>query len=186
MVGADGAVAPETWPRIRQPRLVLRRNRILPGPLKPLDRRSRRPAWAVGLGMVGLSLVATWAVASQIRTDATVADQADLVAAADPVSDPAPSVRIVGAAPVPQAAPASEPPAMLETSAPSRAPTADPQPVAAILPAQAVPAAKPAAKPSVEFGSLPVLDLDEAAFDAVRTPVSDVSSPMAPRGYGRP
>lgn len=182
MVGADGALAPETWPQIRQPRLVLRRNRILPGPLKALDRRSRRPGWAVGLGMVGLSLVATWAVASQLRAGATVAERVDPVAAVEPAQDPAPPVRIVGAAQVPPIAPATESQAALAVPAPS----ADPQPAAAIVPTPAAPSVKRTALPTVDLGSLPVLELDAAAFEAAPTPASDLPPPSAPRGHGRP
>lgn len=184
MVGAERGAVQNPLPRVRPPRFALRRRQILPGPLKALDRRRRRPVWAAGAGMVALSLAATWAIAAQIRTEADLAPRTAPVAAADPV-DVAPSVRIVGAAQAPQTAPAIAPTPPVEP--PRAASAADPQP--AVLPATGAPtplAAKPVAALPAELGSLPVLELDEAVFDAVVSPASEGTPRLTERTSGRP
>ena len=186
---AEGAAASDAWPRARQPRFTLRRGRIQPGPLKSLDRRSRRPAWAAGVGLLGLSLVATWAVASQIRTGVAAAEQVALVVRAEPVQEADQPVRVVGAAQVPQAAPAGELLSAVDASLPpSAAPVGsdEPQAPAPVVVAPAVPIVKPASKPAIDLGSLPVLKLDETAFDTVLAPDLETTSQAPTRAYGRP
>ncbi|KQQ23861.1 hypothetical protein ASF53_06005 [Methylobacterium sp. Leaf123] len=173
MVGADHATMRDSWPQLRQPRPVLRRGRILPGPLKSLERRSRRPVWAVSVGVVGLSLVATWAIASQIRSNPVDAPPIAAAPTAEPVAEVSQPVRIVGAALAPQVAPAPERPLAVETPSPA-APivehSEESPPAAAVAVA---PAPKPVAAPPAELGALPILELDETTFDAMQPPVSE-------------
>ncbi len=183
MVGAEREAVQNPLPRVRPSRFALRRRQILPGPLKALDRRRRRPVWAAGAGMVALSLAATWAIAAQIRTEADLAPRTAPVAAADAV-DVAPSVRIVGAAQTPQTAPAIAPTPPVEP--PRAASAAEPQPAASATVAPAPLAAKPVAALPAELGALPVLELDEAVFDAVEPPASEGTSRLTDRTSGRP
>lgn len=187
MVSAEGAAALDAWPRAYRPRFALRRSRIQLGPLKPLDRR-RRPVLALCMGLVGLSLVTTWAVASQIRMGVAVVEQAVSVAIAEPVQEVVQPDRAVSAAQAPQAAPAGEPPLTLEASLPSSAAGLSPEPHPApfVAAAPIMPVSKPANAPVVDLGALPVLNLDETAFDAIQAPVS-VEPPRVPtRAHGRP
>lgn len=189
MLAAEGATASDARLRADPPRFARRRGRIQPGPLKPLDRRSRRPVWAVYAGLLGLSLVTTWAIAPQIRTGTDVAEQSAPASMAEPVQETAQPVRIVGAVQAPEAAaPASESPPAVEASlpSPSAGPSPDPQPAVPVAVAPAVPVAKRAAAPKVDLGALPVLTLDETVFDAVQAPVSERTPPVAARAYGRP
>lgn len=182
MVGAERAAAGNPLPRVRQPRFPLRRRRILPGPLKPIDARSRRnPAWVASLGVVGLSLVATWAIAAQIRAGGEVSPRSAPVETAASAREAMAPVRVVGAVQAPQAAPVEEPTAPVE--APLAA--AEPQPATPIAPAPTLPASKPVAALLNDLGALPVLELDETAFDAVRSPGAEEPPRPSARALNR-
>ncbi|MEH3116993.1 MAG: hypothetical protein PGN25_05110 [Methylorubrum populi] len=186
---ADTASAPDPWPQLRQPRVVLRRNRILPGPLRTLDRPGRRPVWAMSAGLVGLSLAATLAVAPQIRGGASAPPPPALVEGALPDREVAEPVRIVGAAPAPQTAPMAGAPTAAVPDSPALPVSSEPRTQAPIAVTAAAPPAKTPAKvpakptpaPSVDLGPLPVLELDEAAFDGLAAPRVET----APRPAGR-
>ncbi|MDV2983649.1 UNVERIFIED_CONTAM: hypothetical protein Q9R58_04930 [Methylobacteriaceae bacterium AG10] len=188
MVAAEGATASDARLRADPPRFARRRGRIQPGPLKPLDRRSRRPVWAVYAGLLGLSLVTTWAIAPQIRTGTDVAEQSAPASMAEPVQEAAQSVRIIGAVQAPQAAPADESAPAVEVPLPTSAAelSVEPPPAAPVAAAPAVPAAKRATAPTVDLGVLPVLTLDETAFDGLQAPVSEPTPRVAVRTQGRP
>ncbi|MRI52699.1 hypothetical protein D8770_01835 [Methylobacterium sp. DB1607] len=180
---ADGAAALDAWPRVRQPRFALRRGRLQPGPLKFLDRRDRRPAWSIAAGLLGLSLITTWAIASQIRSSDAVSEQTALVAGAEPAQD---EVRPVRSVVINPAAPDSEAPAAIEAARQlSTAITApEPQPVVSVAPA--APVSKPVSTQTIDLGALPILTLDETAFDAAPAPLSENPAPTAPRVRARP
>ncbi len=188
MVGAEHATVRDFWPQLRQPRPVLRRGRILPGPLKSLERRSRRPVWAVGVGVVGLSLVATWAIASQIRSSPAEASHIAAAPVAEPLPDVSQPVRIVGAALTPQVAPAPELPAAVETPSPASPAieASEERPPAATRAAAPAPAPKPVAALPAELGALPVLELDETTFDAMQAPAPENRSRTVTRTPARP
>lgn len=182
MVGAERAAVQNPLPRVRQARFPRRRGRILPGPLKPVDARSRRsPAWLASVGVVGLSLVVTWAIAAQVRAGGEVPPRSAPVAVAASVPEGAASVRVVGAVPAPQAVPVEEPTAPVEASLA----VAEPQPA---FPAAAAPtfsASKPVAALPDDLGALPVLELDESAFEAVRPPTVEQAPRPNPRALNR-
>ena len=188
MVGAEHATVRDFWPQLRQPRPVLRRGRILPGPLKSLERRSRRPVWAVGVGVVGLSLVATWAIASQIRSSPAEASHIAAAPVAEPLPDVSQPVRIVGAALSPQMAPAPERPVAVDMPSPA-APAieaSEERPRAAATAAAPVLAPKSVAALPAELGALPVLELDETTFDAMQPPPLESPSRAVTRTSARP
>ncbi|WP_438346091.1 hypothetical protein [Methylorubrum populi] len=182
MVGAERAAVQNPLSRVRQARFPLRRGRILPGPLKPVDARSRRsPAWLASVGVVSLALVATWAIAAQIRAGGEVSPRSAPVAVAASVPEGAASVRVVGAVPAPQAVSVEEPTAPLE--APLAA--AQPQPAFPAAAAPTFPASKPIAALPDDLGALPVLELDESAFEAVRPPTAEQAPRPNPRALNR-
>lgn len=182
MVGAERAAAGNPLPRVRQPRFPLRRRRILPGPLKPIDAHSRRnPAWVASVGVVGLSLVATWAIAAQIRAGGEVSPRYAPVETAASAPEGTTAVRVVGAVQAPQAVPVEEPTAPVE--APLAA--AEPQPATPIAATPTLPASKPVAALPNDLGTLPVLELDETAFDAVRSPGAEEPPRPNPRALNR-
>ncbi|CAO4140759.1 hypothetical protein [Methylorubrum aminovorans] len=186
MGAAEGATALDAWPRVRQSRFALRRNRLRPGPLKPVGGHRRRPAWAVCIGLLGLSLVTTWALAAQLRTGVAAVEQP--ASAAEPVQEAAQPVRIVGTAPAPQTAPPGEASPAIE--APPTSPvanlSAEPQPASSVMAAPAASTPKREPAPSVDLGALPVLTLDETAFDTVQAPASENTPDVAARAVGRP
>lgn len=182
MGAAEAAAALDAWPRVRQPRFALRRGRLQPGPLKPLDRRGRRPVRSIAAGLLGLSLVATWAVASQIRSGGSVPEQSALGAVAGPVQEAARPIR--AAAPV-QAAPAREPPTALEPPL-AAMPAPEPQPTVSVADAPVIPASKPVPARAMDLGALPVLTLDESAFDAIPAPLPEPPPQAAARARVRP
>lgn len=174
MFGAETATVRDLPPLSRQPRFHLRRNRILPGPLAPVRRQTRRPGLAVYGGLVGLSLAVTLIVAPSLRETAPIAPEPAPVAESPrDVSEP---VRVIGAA---QPASPAEP-APVETAAAEPAET-----VPSVLPPVAEPA-RQAAAPAVDLGPLPVLELDPTAFDAMQAPDADETPRPAPRGARRP
>ena len=182
MVRAERAAVQNPLPRVRQPRFPLRQRRILPGPLKPVDARSsRNPAWVASLGVVGLSLVATWAIAAQLRAGADVSPRSASVEVAASVPEATAAVRIVGAVQAPHAMPAEEP------AEPVEAPTAaeEPQPASPAVAAPALPASKPVAALPDDLRALPVLELDETAFDAVLPPAAEEAPRPNPRAPDR-
>lgn len=182
MVGAERAAAGNPLPRVRQPRSPLRRRRMLPGPLRPIDAHSRRnPTWVASVGVIGLSLVATWAIAAQIRAGGEVSPRSAPVETAASAPEAMAPVRVVGAVQAPQAAPVEEPTAPVE--APLAA--AEPQPATPIAPAPTLPTSKPVAALPSDLGALPVLELDETAFDAVRSPGAGETSRPNPRALNR-
>lgn len=188
MVGAEHAAMRDSWPQLRQPRPVLRRGRILPGPLKSLERRSRRPVWAVGAGVVGLSLVATWTIASQIRSSPVDAPRIAAAPVAEPPSEVSQPVRIVGTALAPRVAPAPEVPVAVETPSPA-APLVElsgEPPRAASVAVAPAPAPKPIAALPAELGALPVLELDETTFDAMQPPALETPARAVTRSPARP
>lgn len=186
MGAAEGAAALDAWPRVRQTRFALRRNRIQPGPLKPVGGHRRRPAWGACAGLLGLSLVTTWALASQLRTGVAVVEEP--VSLAEPVPEPAQPIRIVGAARAPQTAPADE--ATPAVASPLTSPVAglptEPQPAASVIAAPATSVQKRDPVPTVDLGALPVLTLDETAFDGAPAPVSQNAPPAPARAQDRP
>ena len=185
MVGAEHAALRDPWPQLRQPRPVLRRGRILLGPLKSVERRGPRPVWAVSVGVVGLSLVATWAIASQIRSSPADAPHITAAPVAESLSDVSQPVRIVGAALSPQVAPAPEPVAVeMPSSASPAVEASEERPRAASV--AAAPAPKPVAALPAELGTLPVLELDESTFDAMQVPVLENPSRTSTRAPARP
>lgn len=188
MVGAEHAAVRESWPQLRQPRPVLRRGRILPGPLKSVERRSRRAVWVVSVGVVGLSLVATWAIASQIRSSPADAPHTTAAPVAESLSDVSQPVRIVGAPPSPQVAPAPELPVAVETPSPASpaVEASEERPQAASVATAPAPAPKPVAALPAELGALPVLELDETAFDAMQAPAPENRSRTVTRTPARP
>jgi hypothetical protein len=190
MVGAEHATVRDFWPQLRQPRPVLRRGRILPGPLKSLERRSRRPVWAVGVGVgvVGLSLVATWAIASQIRSSPAEASHIAAAPVAEPLPDVSQPVRIVGAALSPQMAPAPERPVAVDMPSPASPAinASEERPQAAAMAVAPVPAPKSVAALPAELGALPVLELDETTFDAMQPPALENPSRAVTRTSARP
>lgn len=169
MFGAETATVRDLPPLSRQPRFHLRRNRILPGPLAPVRRQTRRPGLAVYGGLVGLSLAVTLIVVPSLRETAPIAPEPAPVAESPrDVSEP---VRVIGAAqPASPAEPAAAEPA--ET-------------VPSVLPPVAEPV-RQAAAPAVDLGPLPVLELDPTAFDAMQAPDADETPRPAPRGARRP
>ncbi len=183
---AEGAAALDAWPRVRQSRFALRRNRIHLGPLKPVGGHRRRPAWAACVGLLGLSLVTTWALAAQLRTGVPAGEQT--VGVAEPVEEAAQPVRIVGAAPAPQTAPPAEAPPAIEAplSSPVAGLPAEPQPAVSAMAAPAMSAPKRELAPTVDLGALPVLTLDETAFDTAQVPAFENTPDVAARAQGRP
>ncbi|SOR26963.1 conserved protein of unknown function [Methylorubrum extorquens] len=188
MVGAEDAAMRDSWPQLRQSRPALRRSRILPGPLKSLERRSRRPVWGVSLGVIGLSLVATWTIASQIHSSPAVAPHITAAPVAESISDALQPARIVGAALAPQVTPAPELPVAVETpsSASPAVEASEEMPRAASLAAAPAPAPKPMAALPAELDALPVLELDETTFDAMQAPAPENLSCTVTRIPARP
>jgi hypothetical protein len=188
MVGAEDAAMRDSWPQLRQSRPALRRSRILPGPLKSLERRSRRPVWGTSLGVIGLSLVATWAIASQIRSSTADTPHITAAAVAESLSDASQPVRIVGAARAPHVAPAPEPPVAVETPSPAlpAVEASEEMPRAASMAAAPAPSPKPVAALPAELGALPVLELDETTFDAMQAPAPENRSRTVTRIPARP
>lgn len=67
--GAHYGALRDLWPLSRRPRFRLRRTRILPGPLQPLQRRAQIPVRRIGFGLVLLSAAASLILAPQIRAN---------------------------------------------------------------------------------------------------------------------
>ncbi|ABY33196.1 hypothetical protein [Methylorubrum extorquens] len=188
MVGAEDTAMRDSWPQLRQPHPVLRRSRISPGPLKSLERRSRRPVWGTSLGVIGLSLVATWAIASQIHSSPADAPHITAAPVAESLSDASQPARIVGAALSPHVTPAPELPVAVETPSPASpaVEASEEMPPAASLAAPPAPAPKPVAALPAELGALPVLELDETTFDAMQAPAPENRSRTVTRIPARP
>lgn len=169
MFGAETATVRDLPPLSRQPRFHLRRNRILPGPLAPVRRQTRRPGLAVYGGLVGLSLAVTLIVAPSLRETAPIAPEPAPVAESPrDVSEP---VRVIGAA---------------QSASPAEPAAAEPaETIPSVLPPVAEPV-RQAAAPAVDLGPLPVLELDPTAFDAMQAPDADETPRPAPRGARRP
>jgi hypothetical protein len=74
-----------------------------------------------------------------------------------------------------------------EPTVPVEAPlaAAEPQPATPIAAAPTLPASKPVAALPDDLGALPVLELDETAFDAVRSPAAEQTPRPNPRALNR-
>lgn len=191
MSGVEFAALRNLWPLGRRSRFRLRSNRILPGPLKPLHPRKRLPAWGVSLGVVGVSVVAALAIAPQIRASVPhpTTGPSPGVAASREAPD---SIRLVGTEPEAQepsalpAEPVSPPAAPVLRSSAAEAPmpkVPSPSALSAPEPAPVQPPKHVAAAPA-GFEPLPVLNIDETAFDAPQArPVEAVPRP-APKLRG--
>lgn len=190
--GAHYRALRDLWPLARRPRFRLRRTRILPGPLQPLQRPAQVPVRRIGLGLVLLSAATSLILAPQIR--ATVPLEASSLRHAELRRDPAQPVQSaaiptdplpVGSADGSEAERSLRPMPAEAMEASETAHPASVRPDAA-QEAQRHEVQREEARSDEDrrstspalFEPLPTLDIDEASFDAV--PALTVEHPPRP------